>query len=438
MSHKSPGALQPREAILEVSDSPTSRILRLRDSYVLIFVAHGRLDVLADHFRLQLKASEALLLFNHQSEKIALCGYDEAEFYALGFRFSSHTLCNSGPSYNLFVPAHATLPRPERLTDLLRRYIAEQQRTGLSRLILYHFIVLALCEIAQAAGNASKAQCQESGFEIIASSVDAYIAAHYGESMGTLDIARELRYNPGYLERSYRQERGISLRQAIHNRRIKEACAQLLLQKDSPVSEIAGMCGYHDTTYFRRAFKQATNMTPSRFRTVNSGNHAHISTYRWDKHHYGGVMKRYWPAVHLVRSTVLCKSARRDRMFHFHVSTGVHALNAGLFVSPGYGTHATRIIDSYELIFVTQPDAPASTGKTPRRPSSVRAGRPLLLASFPAWQRQCARRLDSASQGCQRARPRTADRAVLPVHLRSGIGHPGTGEFHPPGYSDAL
>lgn len=27
-------------------------------------------------------------------------------------------------------------------------------------------------------------------------------------------------------------------------------------------------------------------------------------------------------------------------------------MNAGLFVSPGYGTHATRILDSYELLFV--------------------------------------------------------------------------------------
>jgi len=38
----------------------------------------------------------------------------------------------------------------------------------------------------------------------------------------------------------------------------------------------------------------------------------------------------------------------------FDVSDTLEALNAGLFVSPGFGTHAERVIDSHELIFVTQ------------------------------------------------------------------------------------
>lgn len=38
----------------------------------------------------------------------------------------------------------------------------------------------------------------------------------------------------------------------------------------------------------------------------------------------------------------------------FDLSHSLEALNAGLFVSPGFGIHAKRIIDSHELIFVTQ------------------------------------------------------------------------------------
>ncbi len=38
----------------------------------------------------------------------------------------------------------------------------------------------------------------------------------------------------------------------------------------------------------------------------------------------------------------------------FDVSDSLEALNAGLFVSPGFGTHAERVIDSHELIFVIQ------------------------------------------------------------------------------------
>ena len=38
----------------------------------------------------------------------------------------------------------------------------------------------------------------------------------------------------------------------------------------------------------------------------------------------------------------------------FDVSDTLEALNAGLFVSPGFGTHPERVLDSYELMFVTQ------------------------------------------------------------------------------------
>ena len=41
-------------------------------------------------------------------------------------------------------------------------------------------------------------------------------------------------------------------------------------------------------------------------------------------------------------------------MISFSVSDTLEALNGGLFVSPGFGTHPVRVIDSYELIFVTQ------------------------------------------------------------------------------------
>jgi two-component system response regulator YesN len=110
---------------------------------------------------------------------------------------------------------------------------------------------------------------REAGLESIASRVDAYIAAHYHQPIGTTDIARELRYNPDYLERAFRMERHTSIREAVHARRIKEARAQLLLQRTQDVAQIAALCGYADPGYFRRVFKRATNMTPRGYRLVH-------------------------------------------------------------------------------------------------------------------------------------------------------------------------
>jgi len=41
-------------------------------------------------------------------------------------------------------------------------------------------------------------------------------------------------------------------------------------------------------------------------------------------------------------------------MISFTLPDTIEALNGGLFISPGFGTHAVRVIDSYELLFVTQ------------------------------------------------------------------------------------
>ncbi len=41
-------------------------------------------------------------------------------------------------------------------------------------------------------------------------------------------------------------------------------------------------------------------------------------------------------------------------MIPIPVSASLEALNAGLFVSPGFGTHPTRVLDSFEIIMVIQ------------------------------------------------------------------------------------
>jgi AraC-like DNA-binding protein len=130
-------------------------------------------------------------------------------------------------------------------------------------------MVLALCELARSSHVEEGAAAREAGRESIASRVDAFIAAHYHEPVATPDIARELHYNADYLERAFRMERRMSIREAVHARRIKEARAQLLLQRTQGVAEIAALCGYTDPGYFRRVFKRATNMTPRGYRLVN-------------------------------------------------------------------------------------------------------------------------------------------------------------------------
>ncbi len=247
--------------------SPGIVPLRTRGEGLLLFSVHGTVVVGTRRGEVVLLPTEAVLCPPARAD-LRIRGAGAAELYLL--RFHPGRSHRGAPHLRLDVPDHVTVLRPGRLTSLLRRLIDEARLPSPSRAVLHHLVVLALCELARSSLAGEAAEEREAVLESIASRVDAFIAAHYHEPIGTLDIARELHYNPDYLERAYRSERRMSIREAIHARRIKEAAAQLLLQRSKGVAEIAALCGYADPGYFRRVFKRATNMTPHGWRLHNA------------------------------------------------------------------------------------------------------------------------------------------------------------------------
>jgi len=247
--------------------SPGIVALRTCGEGMLLFTVHGSVVVETRRGEVVLRPNEAFLCAPARAE-LGIRGVENAELYLLRFRQGRPR--RGAPRIRLDVPDHVTVLRPGRLTSLLRRLVDEARQPAAARAVLHHLVVLALCELARSSLAGDAAQQKEAVLENIASRVDAFIAAHYHEPIGTPDIARELHYNPDYLERAYRSERRMSIREAIHARRIKEAAAQLLLQRGKGVAEIAALCGYTDPGYFRRVFKRATNMTPHGWRLLNS------------------------------------------------------------------------------------------------------------------------------------------------------------------------
>jgi AraC-like DNA-binding protein len=250
--------------------SPGIIPLRTCGEGLLLFSVHGAAIVETRRGEVVLRPNEAFLCPPARAD-LGIRSAAAAELYLLRFRQGRSR--RGTPCLRLDVPDHVTVLRPGRLTSLLRRIIDEARLTVPSRPVLHHLVVLALCELARSSRAGEADGEREAILENIASRVDAFIAAHYHEPIGTLDIARELHYNPDYLERAYRSERRMPIREAIHARRIKEAAAQLLLQRSKGVAEIAALCGYADPGYFRRVFKRATHMTPHGWRLHNSSAH---------------------------------------------------------------------------------------------------------------------------------------------------------------------
>ncbi len=75
---------------------------------------------------------------------------------------------------------------------------------------------------------------------------------------------------PNYLSKQFRSKKGMNLREYINKIRIDEA-KRLLLSTNLPVSEIAGMTGYDNISYFSTVFRKHVGMSPVDWRLEKGG-----------------------------------------------------------------------------------------------------------------------------------------------------------------------
>ena len=79
------------------------------------------------------------------------------------------------------------------------------------------------------------------------------------------DVADRLTISVPYLQHLYTDSFGVSLHKDIMKGRIEHA-AQLLLQTQMSVSDVALACGYDNIEHFSRQFKKYHGVSPSKFR----------------------------------------------------------------------------------------------------------------------------------------------------------------------------
>jgi len=169
------------------------------------------------------------------------------------------------------VAQHARPRRPEVIADLFHRFMADQEAGSLHPVAANYLLALMLVEAATERGPASGG-----ADALLAARIEAHVAAHFHQALGTAEVARQLGFNPDYLERVFRRERGVTITEHIHRSRIREA-RTLLRDSALNVAEVAGACGFTDDVYFRRLFKRYTGLTPVQFRRLHARTHINVS-----------------------------------------------------------------------------------------------------------------------------------------------------------------
>lgn len=92
-----------------------------------------------------------------------------------------------------------------------------------------------------------------------------YIDDHYADQISLADVAEHFHFNPSYLSNYFSTHNKEGFIEYLNKVRIEKA-SQLLLKDTAPISEISGMVGYSDHSYFCKVFKKINGMSPSKFR----------------------------------------------------------------------------------------------------------------------------------------------------------------------------
>ncbi|MFC5464513.1 response regulator transcription factor [Lederbergia graminis] len=99
----------------------------------------------------------------------------------------------------------------------------------------------------------------------VAEKICEFIQDHLHEDLSLVRLAEVHHFNPSYLSRFFKQEKGMNISEYIDNCRITKA-KELLSNGDLKVREVALKVGYEAAHSFTRFFKKSTGMTPQEYK----------------------------------------------------------------------------------------------------------------------------------------------------------------------------
>lgn len=105
---------------------------------------------------------------------------------------------------------------------------------------------------------------------LLLNEVVKYIHENYQEDIELRDIADRFNINMYYFCHIFKDFTGATFKEYLNKLRVDKAY-ELLVNTDAAISEIAFMCGFNDSNYFSRKFRQIIGKSPRQIRKAPSG-----------------------------------------------------------------------------------------------------------------------------------------------------------------------
>lgn len=228
---------------------------RVIDSWELILVRTGTLHIEEHGVAYRVGPGDSLVMPPGRRHRGLSEHPEDLSFYWIHFTPAPQRLPKT-----LRLPQHRRVPRPERLAELLHRFVADQTDGTLTPLAGGALLLLMLGET-----TAAPPRGEAVGAVALVRKAEEFVSGHLRRGISPGDVARAVGYNTAYLSRLFRQVHGVTLGGFIH--RVQVAQARTLLRDSAaPLKQVASRCGFRDAGYFRRVFRRELGIAPREYR----------------------------------------------------------------------------------------------------------------------------------------------------------------------------
>lgn len=225
---------------------------RMPDHFTLIFMLKNTLYWNENSVPCSIQSGEWYLQPKNVRQS-AQAPSSEAEYYYI------HLYAETGTSLedSLKLPAKGTFHAPDLLPAL-------RELAGLTSQRPFRFLDIQIALY----GILKQLQEQSLGYDKLVYRVIRYLDAHYCDKITSQTLSREFHYSREYIEATVKKQLQMTPHAYLTQIRLDKV-RRLLEYSDTPVSEIAGLTGFGDTSLLFRAFKQRYGMSPSSWREQN-------------------------------------------------------------------------------------------------------------------------------------------------------------------------
>ena len=115
------------------------------------------------------------------------------------------------------------------------------------------------------AAPAEDAADEDSPAAMVMAQVRRYLEDNYMFDLSLDSVGEILHISPAYLSAQFKKYQKMNFLECLTELRIN-AAKKLLADPQRSTAEVASMVGYDDSSYFARAFKKRTGMTPTQYR----------------------------------------------------------------------------------------------------------------------------------------------------------------------------